>query len=80
MQLWTVWIQIINMNDFIELPDTQGYIIEIPATMEYSIEDLKRITEFPEELCAISEMVNSSDKDVNVLGNELLKVLKDVTK
>lgn len=68
------------MNDFIELPDVQGYIIEIPAAMGYSIEDLKRIVEFPEELCAISEMVNSSDKDVNVLGNELLKILKDVTK
>lgn len=85
MQLWTVWIQIdyigvINMNDFIELSDVQGYIIEIPAAMGYSIDDLKRIVEFPEELCAISEMVNSSDKDVRVLGNELLKVLKDVTK
>lgn len=68
------------MNDFIELPDVQGYIIEIPDTMGYSIEDLKRITQFPEELCAISEMVDSSDKDVRVLGNELLKVLKDVTK
>ena len=68
------------MNDFIELPDVQGYIIEIPDAMEYSIKDLKRIVEFPEELCAISEMVNSSDKDVNVLGNELLKILKDVTK
>ena len=68
------------MNNFIELPDTQGYIIEIPAAIEYSIEDLKRIVEFPEELCAISEMVNSSDKDVRVLGNELLKTLKDATK
>ncbi len=68
------------MDDFIELPDVQGYIIEIPAAMGYSIEDLKRITEFPEELCAISEMVNSLDKDVRVLGNELLKTLKDVTK
>lgn len=57
-----------------------NYILEIPATMGYSIVDLKRITEFPEELCAISEMVNSLDKDVNVLGNELLKTLKDVTK
>lgn len=85
MQLWTVWIQIqidyievINMSDFIELPDTQGYIIEIPATIEYSIEDLKRIVEFPEELRAISEMVNSSDSEIKMLGNELLKTLKDV--
>ena len=66
------------MSDFIELPDTQGYIIEIPATIEYSIEDLKRIVEFPEELRAISEMVNSSDSEIKMLGNELLKTLKDV--
>ena len=82
MQLWTVWIQtdigVINMNDFIELPDTQGYIIEIPATIEYSIEDLKRIVEFPEELCAISEMVNSSDPEIRMLGNKLLETMKDV--
>jgi hypothetical protein len=65
------------MNDFIELPDTQGYIIEIPATMGYSIEDLKRIVEFPKELSAISEMVNSSDSEIKMLGNELLKTLKD---
>ena len=84
MRLWTVWIQIdcigvVNMNDFIELPDVQGYIIEIPAAMGYSIEDLKRITQFPEELCAISEMVNSSDSEIKMLGNELIKTLKDVT-
>ena len=66
------------MNDFIELPDTQGYIIEIPATIEYSIEDLKRIVEFPEELCAISEMVNSSDPEIRMLGNKLLETMKDV--
>lgn len=68
------------MNDFIELPDVQGYIIEIPDTMGYSIEELKRITQFPEELCAISEMVNSSDSEIKMLGNELIKTLKDVTK
>ena len=82
MQSWTVWIQIDyigvnNMNDFIELPNVQGYIIEIPAAMGYSIKDLKRIVEFPEELYAISEMVNSSDPEINMLRNELLKTLKD---
>ena len=68
------------MNDFIELPDVQGYIIEIPDTMGYSIEELKRITQFPEELCAISEMVNSSDSEIKMLGNELIKTLKDGSK
>lgn len=82
MQSWTVWIQIdyievINMNDFIELPDVQGYIIEIPAAMGYSIEDLKQIAQFPEELCAISEMVNSSDSEIRMLGNKLLETMKD---
>lgn len=67
------------MDNFIELPDVQGYIIEIPNTMGYSIEDLKRIAEFPEELRAISEMVNSSDPEIKMLGNELIKTLKDVT-
>ena len=65
------------MNDFIELPDVQGYIIEIPAAMGYSIEDLKQIVKFPKELCAISEMVNSSDSEIRMLGNKLLETMKD---
>ena len=65
------------MNDFIELPNVQGYIIEIPNTMGYSIEDLKQIAQFPEELCAISEMVNSSDSEIRMLGNKLLETMKD---
>lgn len=66
------------MNDFIELPNVQGYLIEIPNTMGYSIEDLKWIAQFPEELCAISEMVNSSDSEIKMLGNKLLETFKDV--
>jgi hypothetical protein len=57
-----------------------NYILEIPATMEYTIREVQRIMNFPDELKNISEMTLSSDPEIKMLGNELLKILKDVTK
>lgn len=57
-----------------------NYILEIPATMEYTIREIQRIMDFPDELENIAEMVLSSDPEIKMLGNELLKTLKDVTK
>jgi len=57
-----------------------NFILEVPEDMNYTIHDIQRIMDFSDELCVISEMVNSTDKELNVLGEELLKSLKDVTK
>lgn len=57
-----------------------NFILEVSEDMDYTIRDIQRIMDSPEELCVISEMINSTDKELNVLGEELLKSLKDVTK
>ena len=57
-----------------------NYILEIPATMGYTIREIQHIMDFPDELENIAEMVLSSDPEIKMLGNELLKTLKDVTK
>ena len=57
-----------------------NYILEIPNTMGYTIREIQRIMDFPDELKNISEMNLSSDPEIKMLGNELLKTLKDVTK
>lgn len=57
-----------------------NYILEILATMEYTIREVQRIMNFPDELKNISEMTLSSDPEIKMLGNELLKTWKDVTK
>lgn len=57
-----------------------NYILEIPATMGYTIREIQRIMDFPDELKNIAEMNLSSDSEIKMLGDELLKTLKDVTK
>ena len=57
-----------------------NYILEIPNTMGYTICEIQHIMDFPDELKNIAEMVLSSDPEIKMLGNELLKTLKDVTK
>ena len=57
-----------------------NYLIEIPYTMGYTIREIQHIMGFPDELENIAEMVLSSDPEIKILGNELLKTLKDVTK
>lgn len=56
------------------------YLIEIPNTMGYTIREIQHIMDFLDELENIAEMVLSSDPEIKMLGNELLKTLKDVTK
>lgn len=55
-----------------------NYILEIPATMGYTIREVQHIMNFPDELKNIAEMSLSSDPEIKLLGNELLKTLKDV--
>ena len=57
-----------------------NYILEIPNTMGYTIREIQHIMDFPDELENIAEMVLSSDPEIKMLRNELLKTLKDVTK
>ena len=57
-----------------------NYILEIHNTMGYTIREIQHIMDFPDELKNIAEMVLSSDPEIKMLGNELLKTLKDVTK
>ena len=57
-----------------------NYILEISNTMGYTIREIQHIMDFPDELKNIAEMVLSSDPEIKMLGNELLKTLKDVTK
>ena len=57
-----------------------NYLIEIPDTMGYTIREIQRIMNFPDELKNISEMILSSDPEIKILGNELLKTFKNVTK
>lgn len=55
-----------------------NYILEIPATMGYTIREVQHIMDFPGELKNIAEMNLSSDPEIKLLGEELLKTLKDV--
>ena len=55
-----------------------NYILEIPDTMRYTIREIQRIMNFPDELKNIAEMNLSSDPEIKMLGEELLKTLKDV--
>lgn len=55
-----------------------NYILEIPATMGYTIREIQHIMNFPDELKNIAEMNLSSDPEIKILGEELLKILKDV--
>ncbi len=55
-----------------------NYILEIPATMGYTIHEIQRIMNFPDELKNIAEMVLSSDPEIRMLGNKLLETMKDV--
>jgi hypothetical protein len=55
-----------------------NYILEIPDTVEYTIRDLYRIMNFPDELKNIAEMNISLDPEVRMLGNKLLETMKDV--
>ena len=56
-----------------------NYILEIPATIGYTIREVQRIMNFPDELKNIVEMNTSLDPEVRMLGNKLLETLKDVT-
>jgi hypothetical protein len=62
------------------LDNMDNYILEIPDAMGYTIREVQHIMDFPDELENISEMILSSDPEIRMLGNELLKTLKDVTK
>lgn len=55
-----------------------NFILEIPATMGYTIRKVQDIMNFPDELKNIAEMNLSSDPEIKMLGEELLKTLKDV--
>ena len=55
-----------------------NYILEIPTTMGYTIREVQCIMNFPDELKNIAEMNLSSDPEIRILGEELLKILKDV--
>ena len=57
-----------------------NYILEIPATMGYIIREVQHVMNFPDELKNIAEMNLSSDPEIKMLGEELLKTLKDVAK
>ena len=57
-----------------------NYILEIPDTMGYTICEVQRIMNFPDELKNIAEMNISLDPEVRMLGNKLLETMKDVTK
>ena len=55
-----------------------NYILEIPYTTGYTIRDLYRIMNFPDELKNIAEMSLSLDPEIRMLGNKLLETMKDV--
>lgn len=60
--------------------NVDNYILEIPDTMRYTIREIQRIMDFPDELKSIAEMNLSSDPEIRMLGNKLLETMKDVTK
>lgn len=43
-----------------------NYILEIPATMGYTIREVQRIMGFPDELENIAEMILSSDPEIRI--------------
>ena len=53
-----------------------NYILEIPNTTGYTIRDLHRIMNSPDELKIIAEMNMSPDPEVRMLGNKLLETMK----
>ena len=55
-----------------------NYILEIPATMGYTIREVQHIMNFLDELKNIAEMNLSSDPEIRMLGNKLLETMKDV--
>ena len=55
-----------------------NYILEIPATMGYTIREVQHIMNFPDELKNIAEMSLSSGPEIRMLGNKLLETMKDV--
>lgn len=55
-----------------------NYILEIPDTMGYTIREVQRIMNFPDELKNIAEMSISLDPEVRMLGNKLLETMKDI--
>lgn len=57
-----------------------NFILEIPNTAGYTIREIQRIMDFPDEIKNIAEMNLSSDPEVRMLGIKLLETFKDVTK
>lgn len=55
-----------------------NYILEIPNTMGYTIHEIQRIMDFPDEIKSIAEMITSPDPEIKILGNKLLETMKDV--
>lgn len=55
-----------------------NYILEIPGAMGYTIREIQRIMDFPDELKSIAEMNLSSDPEIRMLGNKLLETMKNV--
>lgn len=53
-----------------------NFILEIPDTAGYTIRDLYRIVNFPDELKIIAEINTSPDPEVRMLGNKLLETMK----
>lgn len=54
-----------------------NYILEIPATMGYTIRDIQKITD-SQEFQGIIELYNSSDLETKRLGIKLLETFKHV--
>lgn len=53
-----------------------NFILEIPDTAGYTIREIQRIMNFPDEIKSIAEMNTSSDPEVRMLGNKLLETMK----
>lgn len=53
-----------------------NYILEIPDTAGYTIREIQRIMDFPDEIKNIAEMNTSPDPEVRMLGNKLLETMK----
>lgn len=53
-----------------------NFILEIPDTAGYTIREIQRIMDFPDEIKSIAEMNTSPDPEVRMLGNKLLETMK----
>lgn len=53
-----------------------NFILEIPDTAGYTIREIQRIMDFPDEIKSIVEMNTSPDPEVRMLGNKLLETMK----